>query len=95
MWRCTAAAHVWLPRLTLCCGTHLCCCWRLLRLVSDAVLLAHHHLLLALSTAAGDYCDSFLTHDSPAVRKQHNTGYKHKSNVKAYYLQVGVYVGVG
>lgn len=38
--------------------------------------------------AAGDYCDSFLTHDSPAVRKQHNTGYKHKSNVKAYYLQV-------
>ena len=29
-----------------------------------------------------------MTHDSPAVRKQHNTGYKHKSNVKAYYLQV-------
>lgn len=42
-----------------------------------------------LFTAAGDYCDSFLTHDSPAVRKQHNSGYKHKSNVKAYYLQVG------
>ena len=42
-----------------------------------------------LLTAAGDYCDSFLTHDSPAVRKQHNSGYKHKSNVKAYYLQVG------
>jgi U1 small nuclear ribonucleoprotein C len=35
-----------------------------------------------------DYCDSFLTHDSPAVRKQHNSGYKHKSNVKAYYLQL-------
>lgn len=25
-----------------------------------------------------DYCDTYLTHDSPAVRKQHNTGYKHK-----------------
>jgi hypothetical protein len=30
---------------------------------------------------------SFLTHDSPAVRKQHNSGYKHKSNVKSYFLQ--------
>ena len=46
-------------------------------------LPASHH------PSAGDYCDSFLTHDSPAVRKQHNSGYKHKSNVKAYYLQVG------
>ena len=35
-----------------------------------------------------DYCDAFLTHDSPAVRKQHNTGYKHKSNVKSYYMQL-------
>ena len=33
-------------------------------------------------------CDAFLTHDSPAVRKQHNSGYKHKSNVKSYYLLV-------
>lgn len=39
-----------------------------------------------------DYCDAFLTHDSPAVRKQHNTGYKHKSNVKAYYLLVRLVV---
>ncbi|KAF7084621.1 hypothetical protein CFC21_088186 [Triticum aestivum] len=25
-----------------------------------------------------DYCDTYLTHDSPSVRKQHNAGYKHK-----------------
>jgi U1 small nuclear ribonucleoprotein C len=25
-----------------------------------------------------DYCDVYLTHDSPAVRKAHNTGRKHK-----------------
>eukprot|EP01024_Parvocaulis_polyphysoides_P061917 TRINITY_DN6935_c0_g1_i1.p2 TRINITY_DN6935_c0_g1~~TRINITY_DN6935_c0_g1_i1.p2 ORF type:complete len:143 (-),score=14.63 TRINITY_DN6935_c0_g1_i1:127-555(-) len=34
-----------------------------------------------------DYCDIFLTHDSPAVRKQHNSGYKHKANVRNYYMQ--------
>ncbi|WPT13785.1 U1 small nuclear ribonucleoprotein C [Picochlorum sp. SENEW3] len=34
-----------------------------------------------------DYCDAYLTHDSALVRKQHNAGFKHKSNVKAYYLQ--------
>ncbi|KAJ9527709.1 hypothetical protein QJQ45_025986 [Haematococcus lacustris] len=32
-----------------------------------------------------DYCDTYLTHDSPAVRKQHNSGYKHKANVRNYY----------
>lgn len=25
-----------------------------------------------------DYCDTYLTHDSASVRKQHNAGYKHK-----------------
>lgn len=25
-----------------------------------------------------DYCDVFLTHDSPSVRKTHNGGRKHK-----------------
>ncbi|XP_066321619.1 U1 small nuclear ribonucleoprotein C-2-like isoform X2 [Miscanthus floridulus] len=25
-----------------------------------------------------DYCDTYLIHDSPSVRKQHNAGYKHK-----------------
>ena len=32
-----------------------------------------------------DYCDAFLTHNSEAVRRQHNTGFKHKANVRAYY----------
>ncbi|GMP76800.1 hypothetical protein CsSME_00033322 [Camellia sinensis var. sinensis] len=34
-----------------------------------------------------DYCDTYLTHDSPSVRKQHNSGYKHKANIRAYYQQ--------
>eukprot|EP00897_Mesotaenium_endlicherianum_P003891 jgi/Mesen1/352/ME000001S02661 len=34
-----------------------------------------------------DYCDTYLTHDSPSVRKQHNAGYKHKANVRQYYQQ--------
>jgi hypothetical protein len=33
-----------------------------------------------------DYCDTFLTHDSPAVRRQHNEGYKHKAAVRNYYM---------
>ncbi|XP_065176585.1 U1 small nuclear ribonucleoprotein C-like [Sycon ciliatum] len=32
-----------------------------------------------------DYCDTFLTHDSPSVRKTHNNGRKHKENVRYYY----------
>ena len=32
-----------------------------------------------------DYCDTFLTHDSPSVRKTHCAGRKHKENVKIYY----------
>ncbi|KAG8373004.1 hypothetical protein BUALT_Bualt12G0125900 [Buddleja alternifolia] len=32
-----------------------------------------------------DYCDTYLTHDSPSVRKQHNSGYKHKANIRSYY----------
>eukprot|EP01103_Thecamoeba_quadrilineata_P018471 TRINITY_DN703_c0_g4_i1.p1 TRINITY_DN703_c0_g4~~TRINITY_DN703_c0_g4_i1.p1 ORF type:complete len:145 (+),score=20.02 TRINITY_DN703_c0_g4_i1:29-463(+) len=34
-----------------------------------------------------DYCDIFLTHDSPSVRKSHNEGWKHKWAVRAYYGQ--------
>jgi len=34
-----------------------------------------------------DYCDIYLTHDSPSVRKSHNDGWKHKSSVRAYYAQ--------
>ncbi|EYB94409.1 hypothetical protein Y032_0172g377 [Ancylostoma ceylanicum] len=32
-----------------------------------------------------DYCDTFLTHDSPSVRKTHNGGRKHKENVRMFY----------
>ncbi|TKR72350.1 hypothetical protein L596_019815 [Steinernema carpocapsae] len=32
-----------------------------------------------------DYCDTFLTHDSPSVRKTHNGGRKHKENVRFFY----------
>ncbi|KAI8619410.1 U1 zinc finger-domain-containing protein, partial [Chytriomyces sp. MP71] len=32
-----------------------------------------------------DYCDIFLTHDSPSVRKAHNAGWKHKMHVQNYY----------
>ncbi|XP_043573581.1 U1 small nuclear ribonucleoprotein C [Chiloscyllium plagiosum] len=32
-----------------------------------------------------DYCDTYLTHDSPSVRKTHCEGRKHKENVKDYY----------
>ncbi|CAJ0959101.1 unnamed protein product, partial [Mesorhabditis belari] len=32
-----------------------------------------------------DYCDTFLTHDSPSVRKTHNQGRKHKENVREFY----------
>ncbi|TKY48340.1 Endonuclease III-like 2 [Spatholobus suberectus] len=34
-----------------------------------------------------DYCNTYLTHDSPSVRKQQNAGYKHKANVRSYYQQ--------
>ncbi|XP_019626423.1 PREDICTED: U1 small nuclear ribonucleoprotein C-like isoform X1 [Branchiostoma belcheri] len=32
-----------------------------------------------------DYCDTYLTHDSPSVRKTHCNGRKHKENVRVYY----------
>lgn len=32
-----------------------------------------------------DYCDTYLTHDSPSVRKTHCSGRKHRENVKFYY----------
>jgi U1 small nuclear ribonucleoprotein C len=32
-----------------------------------------------------DYCDTYLTHDSPSVRKTHCMGRKHKENVREYY----------
>ena len=35
-----------------------------------------------------DYCDIYLTHDAPKVRKDHNSGWKHSLQVKAYYMQL-------
>eukprot|EP01088_Endostelium_zonatum_P019096 TRINITY_DN6423_c0_g1_i2.p2 TRINITY_DN6423_c0_g1~~TRINITY_DN6423_c0_g1_i2.p2 ORF type:complete len:249 (-),score=82.92 TRINITY_DN6423_c0_g1_i2:900-1646(-) len=34
-----------------------------------------------------DYCDVFLTHDSPSVRKAHNQGKPHRNAVRAYFQQ--------
>jgi len=34
-----------------------------------------------------DYCDVDLTHDSYNGRRQHNYGWKHRENVKAYYAK--------
>ncbi|KAJ3432821.1 u1 small nuclear ribonucleoprotein c [Anaeramoeba flamelloides] len=31
------------------------------------------------------YCDVYLTHDSPNVRRAHNRGWKHKTAVRCYY----------
>ncbi|KAJ9054725.1 U1 small nuclear ribonucleoprotein C [Entomophthora muscae] len=36
-----------------------------------------------------DYCDIFLTHDSLAVRKAHNSGWKHAAAVREYYAALG------
>ncbi|KAF7355469.1 U1 small nuclear ribonucleoprotein C [Mycena sanguinolenta] len=36
-----------------------------------------------------DYCDVFLTHDSTSVRKAHNSGRNHLSNVRDYYASLG------
>ncbi|EGC36189.1 hypothetical protein DICPUDRAFT_32190 [Dictyostelium purpureum] len=34
-----------------------------------------------------DYCDKYLTHDSPSVRKSHTVGKQHKLAVQLYYQQ--------
>ena len=53
----------------------------------------YNHLLFSLSQVIEstmpkfycDYCDTYLTHDSPSVRKTHCQGRKHKENVRDYY----------
>ncbi|KAJ3122604.1 hypothetical protein HK098_002740 [Nowakowskiella sp. JEL0407] len=35
-----------------------------------------------------DYCDIFLTHDSPSVRKSHNAGWRHRVQVQNYYASL-------
>ncbi|KAM0749785.1 zf-U1-domain-containing protein [Meredithblackwellia eburnea MCA 4105] len=36
-----------------------------------------------------DYCDVFLTHDSASVRRAHNAGRNHLTNVRDYYASLG------
>ncbi|KAI8060716.1 U1 zinc finger-domain-containing protein [Gongronella butleri] len=38
-----------------------------------------------------EYCDVYLTHDSPSVRKGHNLGRNHINNVRAYYTELNPY----
>jgi U1 small nuclear ribonucleoprotein C len=35
-----------------------------------------------------DYCDVFLTHDAPSVRRDHNTGWKHQAAIRTYFQTV-------
>jgi U1 small nuclear ribonucleoprotein C len=35
-----------------------------------------------------DYCDIYLTHDSLAVRRAHNSGWKHQAQVKDHYANI-------
>jgi U1 small nuclear ribonucleoprotein C len=35
-----------------------------------------------------DYCDVFLTHDAPSVRRDHITGWKHRGTVTTYFQTV-------
>eukprot|EP00924_Labyrinthula_sp_SR-Ha-C_P015950 snap_masked-scaffold_4-processed-gene-14.26-mRNA-1 protein AED:0.49 eAED:0.51 QI:0/-1/0/1/-1/1/1/0/83 len=35
-----------------------------------------------------DYCDMYLPHSSATSRKQHNYGWKHRDNYKAFYQKL-------
>lgn len=37
-----------------------------------------------------DYCDIHLTHDSRRVRRDHNSGWKHKMHIQNYYADLPV-----
>lgn len=37
-----------------------------------------------------DYCDMYLPHGSSTSRRQHNYGWKHRANYKAYYQNIYV-----
>ncbi|KAF8509731.1 U1 zinc finger-domain-containing protein [Gautieria morchelliformis] len=49
----------------------------------------HQDVLVFTHVEPGDYCDVFLTHDSTSVRKAHNSGRNHLSNVRDYYASLG------
>lgn len=49
----------------------------------------HHIFLLLISIYLSihlAYCDVYLTHDAPRVRKDHNAGWKHAAQVRAHFL---------
>jgi U1 small nuclear ribonucleoprotein C len=35
-----------------------------------------------------DYCDIYLTHDTLTVRRSHNAGWKHQTQIKNYYTDL-------
>jgi hypothetical protein len=45
-------------------------------------------LPLQIQTNGKDYCDIFLTHDTLNVRKDHNSGWKHRMNVQNFYASM-------
>ena len=51
---------------------------RVVRIVRSFVVMTRYYC---------EYCDAYLTHDSATVRRQHISGFKHKANVRNYYLQ--------
>ncbi|KFD53791.1 hypothetical protein M513_05297 [Trichuris suis] len=53
----------------------------------DVDIVTFSGLLCAMPKYFCDYCDTFLTHDTPSVRKTHNSGRKHRENVRMYYQQ--------
>ncbi|CAI2350539.1 unnamed protein product [Caenorhabditis sp. 36 PRJEB53466] len=56
-----------------------------LRLKLDKIFALDNSALYNMPKYYCDYCDTFLTHDSPSVRKTHNGGRKHKDNVRMFY----------
>merc|ERR1712110_1148487 len=52
---------------------------------SEHTVRENPHSVLKMPKYYCDYCDTYLTHDSPSVRKTHCAGRKHKENVKFYY----------
>uniref|UniRef100_A0A8C9M683 U1 small nuclear ribonucleoprotein C n=1 Tax=Panthera tigris altaica TaxID=74533 RepID=A0A8C9M683_PANTA len=54
-------------------------------MISQFVGLGHTSGLLNMSKFYCHYCKTYLTHDSPSMRKIHCSGQKHKKNVKDYF----------
>lgn len=54
----------------------------------DPILLWYGEMsiTIAVNSFSLDYCDVYLTHDAPRVRRDHNAGWKHAAQVKAHFL---------